>query len=265
MIDTALPGLGASDLLREVARQQTRVPVVLLTGDGDDGMVGDLLAAGAVDYLPWSLLSAELLGQSIRHALLREEIERRLFTVEDQLRSQAALDPSTGLCTPARLMTVLAEEFERARRHGRALSVIAFEIDHWCDWLQSLGAEGAETFLAELGRTLSTQARQSDCLAQLAEGRFAAVLPETSAQGARLLISRLGQRLPGALPKEIGARAPMMTLSAGMSDITAPPPVSSGEQILLRAADALKWAQGRGAGEAFEWKSGRAPAPAKTD
>jgi signal transduction histidine kinase len=68
------------------------VPVVALTGQGDEEVAVELMKAGAADYLNKNSLTADRLGRSLRYAraLHRAEEERRqLLEREQQARLQA--------------------------------------------------------------------------------------------------------------------------------------------------------------------------------
>lgn len=195
LVDSRLEDIGGVEFLREALAARPETAVVVLTHEGEESLMGTLLAEGAVDCLPWSLVSRETVMQSLRHAVRRLAIEKQLVSVEAELRSQAALDPATGLSTRSRLLEVLGDEFERARRHRRALSVVVLDLEEWSALAERLGGEGAEALLAELGRCLAREGRQADSVAQIAPARYAAVLPETERDGAEIFAGRVTESL----------------------------------------------------------------------
>jgi two-component system cell cycle response regulator len=262
LMSSQLPDLGGMDFLREAAHRNLAMPTILLTPESDVEIVGEALRQGAVDCLPWPLLSVELLTQSIHQALRLAQIEKSLATIEDQLRGQAALDPATGLSTPPRFHALLSEEFERARRHRRPLTVTVFEIDGWGQIAQALGGEGAADFLRRAGRALANHARQSDCLAHFADARFAAVLPETDAEGAARMTARIIEHLRRRMPGETHHDREFLTLSAGLSDTATSPAASDGDELLRRASEALGHAQAEGGGTVLTWHPPAPPAEA---
>ena len=67
LLDFQLPDADGLDVLDQLHRCGVRVPVLVLTGYGDDRTAAELIKAGAADYLPKARLSPELLAQSLRH------------------------------------------------------------------------------------------------------------------------------------------------------------------------------------------------------
>lgn len=265
LLSTRLREVGVTELLQEIARSPRPVPCIVLGHLSEEEITGEALQRGAVDCLVWPLLSAELLTQSIQHALRMAEIERTLENVEDQLRSRAALDPWTGLSTPVRLQAVLAEEFERSRRHRRPMTVAVFELDNWPVLSERIGPEQTQALIQTLGHAMAQRARQSDCLAHLRDGRFAAIFPETDPTSGALAIQRLGEQAQRRVTQEKGeAVGSRVTFSAGLCDIAAPPLADDGEELLRRATAALRAAQRRGIGSAAAWSAEiESPAPAE--
>ena len=86
LLDLMLPGMDGFEVLRRL-RMQSNVPVLMLTGRGEepDRIVG--LELGADDYLPKTFSTRELLAR------LRAVIRRSLMTAAAQAQSQDAEAP----------------------------------------------------------------------------------------------------------------------------------------------------------------------------
>jgi signal transduction histidine kinase len=92
LLDYRLPGTDGIALLRELRTRGVGVPVVALTGQGDEEVAVELMKSGAADYLNKNTLTAERLERSLRYAmaLFRADEERRLLLErEQQARMQA--------------------------------------------------------------------------------------------------------------------------------------------------------------------------------
>lgn len=72
------------ELLQEITRTGSRIPVVFLTGLGDHEIDLEAMHLGASDYLIKSELSAHLLEKSIRYAIEQKKIETELFQEKEQ-------------------------------------------------------------------------------------------------------------------------------------------------------------------------------------
>ena len=70
------------DLLRTVRENSFSMPIILLTGFGDEEIAVQAMKAGATDYLNKSNLSKSILTQAIRHALSIHEKEMEKLEAE---------------------------------------------------------------------------------------------------------------------------------------------------------------------------------------
>ncbi len=95
LLDYHLPGTDGLALLRDLRNSGVTVPVVALTGLGDEEVAVELMKAGAADYLNKNTLTPERLERSLRYAIAlhRAEEDRRLLLEREQqarLQAQAA-------------------------------------------------------------------------------------------------------------------------------------------------------------------------------
>jgi signal transduction histidine kinase len=92
LLDYNLPGTDGVEILTELRALGQTMPVIALTGQGDEEVAVALMKAGAVDYLNKNNLTAERLERSLRFALAmqRAEQERReLLEREQRARLEA--------------------------------------------------------------------------------------------------------------------------------------------------------------------------------
>ena len=113
----------------------------------------------------------------------------------ERLRHQPGRDPATGLPDDRAFTARLTEELSRARRHGLPIAVAYVELDHFAALRERYGPEVADGALAEASLVLKLALRDSDILARLSAGRFAALLPETQSTPAVRCADRLRRRL----------------------------------------------------------------------
>ena len=92
LLDYNLPGHDGIEILRELRHKGDNIPVIALTGQGDEEVAVALMKAGAVDYLNKNNLTAERLERSLRYALAihRAEEERRQLLEREQRARQEA-------------------------------------------------------------------------------------------------------------------------------------------------------------------------------
>lgn len=75
--------------LQNMRSRGVKTPVVMLTGQGDEGLVVDLMRAGATDYLAKARLSPDNLARVLRNAIKVGELERQAATSQENLRLAA--------------------------------------------------------------------------------------------------------------------------------------------------------------------------------
>ncbi|NER23096.1 MAG: GAF domain-containing protein [Symploca sp. SIO1B1] len=86
LLDYRLPDGDGLALVKAVRRAGIKVPLVVLTGQGDEQIAVDLMKAGASDYLPKSKVSPETLSRSLRHAVRIYRAEREAELATQRLR-----------------------------------------------------------------------------------------------------------------------------------------------------------------------------------
>ena len=74
-LDYNLPGKNGLELTKAIRSRDTTVPVLVLTGQGDEQTAVELMKAGASDYLPKSKLSAEAIAHLMRNAIRVHQAE----------------------------------------------------------------------------------------------------------------------------------------------------------------------------------------------
>ena len=86
LIDNIIRSRSGLELIREAIRSGMVAPMILLTGQGDDGVHLDALLAGSADYLDKNRLDGPLLEHTIRHAIDRSRQLIQLQASEERFR-----------------------------------------------------------------------------------------------------------------------------------------------------------------------------------
>ena len=184
-----------------------------------------------------------LLGAAaIIGALLAAFVWRLSSALSRALAEQKALalvDPLTGLANHRHFHGRLAEEFARARRHDRDLSLAVLDIDHFKRVNDSNGHPAGDAVLRETANRLRALARADDLLARVGGEEFAWIMPETDEAAAHMALERARKAFSSTPFAGVGH----LSLSGGVcSQSWADAPAD-----LYRLADgALYWAKGHG-------------------
>lgn len=164
------------------------------------------------------------------------------------LRWRAVRDDLTGLCSKGFFSTRLPREIARARRHGRALSLMFVDADPFERLDDAHGHVAGDEVLRGLGELLEAHVRLSDLVERTGGGAVAAryggeefvlVLPETDLDGARTVAERLRATIEEA---SLHAETPV-TVSIGVATLR---PSDTPQSLAGRADRALYLAKHRG-------------------
>ncbi len=179
------------------------------------------------------MLSSRLADDLKAHvADLRDEIGMRR-QAEERLALEAALDPLTGLYNRRKFFSEAARAFSLAHRHGRPLSVMILDLDHFKDVNDTHGHETGDRVLRALARHCQDQMRAEDILARFGGEEFVALLPDTDREGALVMAERLRRSLGETEVR--GEKGPVrVTASFGVSQLM---PGETNLNFILRRAD----------------------------
>ena len=121
------------------------------------------------------------IGDTIFKYLSGSDIEVQYHEI---IFRMAVTDGLTNLANRKQLDTMLNEEIPRARRHGRDLSVLMLDIDHFKNVNDTHGHLTGDSVLRGLASILSKRLRPNDRLGRYGGEEFCAILPETAVRNA---------------------------------------------------------------------------------
>lgn len=85
-LDDRLPDQDGLSLIKKLRAAEIKVPLVVITEQGDEQIVIEFIKAGATDYLVKSKLSSATLNQVLRHAMRIYQVEMQADLVHQQLK-----------------------------------------------------------------------------------------------------------------------------------------------------------------------------------
>jgi len=119
MLDYRLPQTDGLDVLVRTRAAGFDLPVIILTGQGDEQLAVDLMKAGASDYLSKATLNANRLGRSVLQAI---ELHRARVTAKRAERSLELL---------ARAGEALATDFDLTKTLAATANLL---VPEWADY-----------------------------------------------------------------------------------------------------------------------------------
>lgn len=108
-----------------------------------------------------------------------------------QLEQLASTDTLTGLATRRHLIEQAGHELARARRSGRPLALVLFDIDHFKSVNDRFGHGTGDQVLRRIGELLRCELREVDIAARWGGEEFCVLLPDTARPAAVEIAERL--------------------------------------------------------------------------
>ena len=212
MLDrAALPELVDPALVQSLAwKADTSLLVPLLATNGELMalvQLSDPISGGFAEEL---LKDCEALGNFAAAAL-------KTATRFAQLQRQGLRDRETGAYTLSYFTDYATKEIYKARRYGRAFSLLTFSLDNLAGIRQRVGHGAVRQAQQIVLRVISQIIRDSDVVARATEQEFHVLLPETDYFGGLMFLRRaLSSVIEEADAKALEARVPM-GLTGGVS------------------------------------------------
>ncbi len=113
LVDQHLPDVAGNDLIRDLRAEHAHLPVVMLTGHGDERLAVEVMKAGAYDYMRKDDLDAQALERTLRNVLERARLEAQVRRANERLR-EWAIREGYELSDRGRIPQSIIEAFEAA-------------------------------------------------------------------------------------------------------------------------------------------------------
>ena len=181
-----LEPLGITSMLDAAIRREGKVVGVVClehVGEKRTWTPAEMDFAGALaDQAALALAVVERRRLEQERARVRSELART--------RELAMVDELTGLANRRALEGILPEEVERALRHGRPLSILMADVDHFKKINDTYGHPAGDEVLRQMARLLTHKLRAIDKAARYGGEELLVVLPETELAEAQQVAER---------------------------------------------------------------------------
>jgi len=120
-------------------------------------------------------------------------------------------DRDTGAYNLAYFVDYAGKEFYKARRYGRAFSLLVLSLDNVEQVRKEAGREPYRRLVREVVAAVIRVSRDADILAKVSEGEYYVLLPETDYFGALMFQRRAAEGIRGSASiRELEERAPVL-------------------------------------------------------
>lgn len=145
--------------------------------------------------------------------------KRALERANEQLAKLSMTDRLTSLLNRGTWENLVDAEFERYRRYNQATSLVMFDIDFFKKVNDSYGHLAGDVVIKHTATTAKNILRQSDSIGRYGGEEFGIILPETDAEGARVICERIRENIEGSVVKTTVAPI-RYTVSVGISQLS---------------------------------------------
>jgi len=157
----------------------------------------------------------------------------RLFA---EVQVAAITDELTGIFNRRHVLALAEQEYQRARRFGRPLSLLMIDIDNFKRVNDTYGHAAGDQVIVEVARRLKSGVRTIDIPGRYGGEEFVLFLPETALPGAGLLGERLRRGMASTPVATVGGALTVM-ISIGVA--TTQPDLPDVATLVANADSAL--------------------------
>jgi diguanylate cyclase (GGDEF)-like protein len=209
----------------------TKVAVVPLVMEGEAFGLCVFLYSGQEPDIEILELAAGHCTLALKDLMIGEETTRF-----------GGIDPVTWAHSRGYFLETLEAEVLRARRFGRGLSLVFFDIDDFGEFNTNYGHTLGDRMLRSVAMTLSGSVALPECVARYGGDEFALLLPESNRAAAVQLTAKIIDKLDNLSVFE-NAAGERQGLSVSVAVVSYPEDGSTREELLTAAEIALEQAK----------------------
>lgn len=148
----------------------------------------------------------------------RKRAEERVAELQRTLEALSYQDGLTGVANRRMFDSVLEREWTSARRSGRPLSVVLFDIDYFKQYNDRYGHLQGDDCLRRIAQALlATSTRAGDFIGRFGGEEFVLVLPDTDGATAASIAERCRQRILDQAIEHASSDFRIVSVSAGIA------------------------------------------------
>lgn len=218
LVDYQMPQRNGLDMIVELRRESkdNSTAIVMMSSSEDEQLSLDSIHAGAQDFLLKSEISSARLKRALLQASTRFELEKKLYSTYQTVKSLAETDSLTGLSNRYFFDESLKQVLAINNRSKKKVALLLFDLDDFKMVNDSFGHDVGDILLKKVVARIKGCLRGSETFARLGGDEFAIMLgnldsSDQAGQVARRIISVLYK------PFDIASTSIKATLSLGIS------------------------------------------------
>jgi len=160
-IDYQLPGNDGLTVLRRMNSVGIAIPIIMLTGHGDETIAVEVMKAGAYDYCSKSKITPDFLQKLIQYSLESYASRQKILQAKERIHKLAYYDSLTTLPNRTLFHEHVAQQLNISLINQESLALIFLDIDHFKfinnTWGHSVGDSLLQGISTRLQRALPEQ------------------------------------------------------------------------------------------------------------
>ena len=236
LLDLNLPDGRGVECVERLRAADDLIPIVVLSGQGDEDFAVEILNRGVQDYLVKWEGDGRVILRAIRYAIERKRAEIKLNYL-------ARLDSLTTLPNRYYVRDRLAHVARRAARRRGTMSLLLLDLDRFKTVNDSLGHAAGDALLRGVAERLKATVLESDLIARLGGDEFAVLLEDVDSPRE---VEALARKIASAFREPFQVDGHQLSITASIGITVCPPDSIDGGTLLNNAESALKQAKQQG-------------------
>jgi diguanylate cyclase (GGDEF)-like protein len=199
LLDVNMPGFDGLDACSRIKAmtQFEAVPILMVSGDTTSGTIQLAFRRGAVDYVRKPIIKAELLAKVAMALKIQEDASLRaqaqhMVAQKTNVQVPLSIDVLTGIMNWWRFDELFGQEWERAAREHRPLSLLFFTVENFKAFNDTKGCVSGDECLQKIAQAVQENFSQpGQIVARYRGAEFAVLLIDTGAEDTKPMVDHL--------------------------------------------------------------------------
>lgn len=236
-LDYNIPGTNGLDILTALRDSESRdVPVIMLTGEGNELIAVEAMKRGAFDYLPKVMLAPDMILRVLTQATEKQKLLNQLAAARELLEYQASYDSLTDLGNRNLFRRDLDRRIAISNRDHIPFCVLMMDLDRFKLANDTYGHDAGDAVLMEVSRRLIAASRAEDTFYRPGGDEFTAIINIDNKDNIMPIVQRIHASI--AMPIEFGQHRISIGISIGIAYY---PNDGTTAHTLIQAADAAMY------------------------